>query len=100
MDDFESISGQVPFQLTADAVTGQQTATVLPEGIYSIINNTMYDARIKVGGTANDVTAATGRLVMPGNEVKQEVKKDERIGVIGVGGSVTLDIIRIRARAW
>lgn len=99
MDDFESIKGQLPFTLTADAVTAQQTAQ-LPEGVYSIINNTLYDARIKIDTTANDVTAATGRLLMPGNEVKQELSKNDRIGLIGVGGSVTLDIIRIRARAW
>lgn len=99
MDDFESIKGQVPFALTADAVTAQQTAQ-LPEGVYSIINNTVNDARIKISATANDVTASTGRLLMPGNEIRVEITKDDRIGVIGVGGSVTLDIIRVRARAW
>lgn len=99
MDDFESIKGQVPFTLTADTVTAQQTAA-LPEGVYSIINNTMYDARIKIDTTANDVTAVTGRLLMAGNEFRQELAKNDRIGLIGVGGSVTLDIIRVRARAW
>lgn len=99
MDDFESIEGQTPIILTADTVTAAQTSA-LPEGIYSIINISDYDAKIKIGDPANDVNASTGRRVIAGNEVRQEVKAGRKIGVIGIGAAVTLEIIRIRARTW
>lgn len=97
MENFESLESRfrIP-DLVADSVTAQQTGQ-LPAGIYSVMNVSDADARIKVGTTANDVTQTSGRRIFAGNEVFQEVKKDRRIGLIAVAGTATLEIHLVRS---
>lgn len=97
MTDFESLEyrNREP-DLVVGAVTASQTAA-LSEGIYSVINISTDDCRIKVGATANDVTALSGRRLLAGNEIYVEVKKDRKIGALAVSGTVTLEIHKVRS---
>lgn len=99
MDNFESIeyrSRLTSPDLVAGNVTPVQTG-VLEEGVYSIMNVSDVDCWIKVGVTANDVNAASGRRVISGNEVFEEVKEGRKIGALAVTGTVTLEIHKIRS---
>lgn len=99
MDNFESLEYRSRVEspdLVANNVTPQQTG-VLSEGVYSIMNVSDVDCWIKIGVTANDVTAASGRRVVSGNEVFAEVKEGRKIGALAVTGTVTLEIHKVRS---
>lgn len=97
MENFESLEyrSREP-DLVVGSVTALQTGA-LTEGIYSVINTSTDDCRLKVGETANDVTAASGRRLFAGNEVYLEVKQGRKIGAISIAGTVTLEIHKVRA---
>lgn len=91
---FISSRTQASFSITA-AAAGQSNP--LEAGIYDVWC-TDGDVYIKVGTTADDVTASTGYIVKQNNVVPVAVSANQRIGAILApgGGSGTLRFHRTR----
>jgi len=90
--DFIDIEGFSAVTVTS-ATTATQSAALI-EGVYDVWCD--QDTYIKVGQTANDVTATTGYLLYAKNVVSVLVRKNSRIGAIMSTATGTLSYHQVR----
>lgn len=79
--DAVDIENNAQGQVAYTAAANQSAA--LPEGIYDVWSDV--NCYIKVAPTANDVTIATGYLLLAGNVVPILVRQNSKIGAVGAG---------------